>query len=492
MSSNTKAPVFDLKELLRVAQDPGSTTKQLVQVWRLTKSSRVRKAVAANPNADVDIMKMSARLYLKEVLSNPSFELIELFLDDPFIKAVQATYKNPPKSGRLTYPQNLKSSDREIIIRAMLLSPQLTFEGLQSCSSILPSAVFKRDLSSPDVFKRAKELVDKKLGVQRGRVLITDVKDFGKINSLDSREVSLFFKFHDLGLISKAEINSLIYRAGLKNTLWGSDFLALKYILAQLLEGDTDDLAIDNATRAIMVAGASVSVVKIWEKISKDDPNLCKVKDKILRSFVKVFVNTLEFSSNYGWGDVPHSVVEISKTLHECIIDIVIKSRFNGVKKGRLMGLHTWDYEFIYGMFESIGFEKYASVYNQIKFQVSDAMSMVSLNSCKKEVREFFLLNNFLGNRVSISKDTDNIVQLANEFNENGGFDEMLYRWSNLEYYRYISYDCVAMRMKSLKHYGIKDGLAPVVDSKNYVNKGYNVKSTPVTPFVDRLLRGML
>ena len=490
MSSNT--PVLDLKELLKVAQDPGSTTKQLVQVWRLTKSSRVRKAVAANPNADVDIMKMSARLYLKEVLSNPSFELIELFLDDPFIKAVQATYKNPPKSGRPTYPQNLKSSDREIIIRSMLLSPQLTFEGLQSCSSILPSAVFKRDVSSPEVFKKAKELVDKKLGIQKGKVLILNLDDFGKIHSLDSREVELFFKFHDLGLISKKEINSLIYRAGVKNTLWGSDFLTTKYILSQLLEGDTDDLAIDNATKAILVAGATVGIVKIWDKISKGDPNLCKVKDKILRSFVKVFVNVLDFSSIYGWSDVPTSVVEISRTLHECIIDIVIKSRFDSVKKGRLVGLNTWDYEIIYGMFESIGFEKYASVYNQIKFQVGDAMSIVSLNSCKRELREFFLLNNFLGNRLVISKDTDNLVQLADEFNEKGGFDEMLYWYSNLDYYKYISYDYRVMRIKSLKHYGVDECLAPRVDGKNSIDRRDKAKSAHTTPFVDRLLTGTL
>jgi hypothetical protein len=497
MSSNKVAPpVVDskelLKELMRVALDPSSTKKDLSRAWTLTKSSKVRKAIAANPNADVDVMKMSARLYLKEVLSNPSFELMELFLDDPFIKKVQATYKSPPKSGSISWSHAFKHSEKEIIIRAMLLSPNLTFDGLQYCSGSLPSAVFKRDISSPDVSKRCKALLASRFGhiknVNGGK--ISAVSDFGGSSGINYRDIKLMFKFHEIGLVDKSKIDNLIYKSGVISHNYDGDFIATRYIISELIKGDTDEAAIDNATKAILVVGSDVGIKKIWEKIAKDDSSVLKVKDKILRSFVKVLVNVLDFSSSYGWKSVPYALKSISEYLHEAIIDIVIRDRFRNIKKGRLLGLNTWDYEFIYGVFESIGFINYASAYHQNNFGIWDLSSIISLNSCKREVQEFFVLNNFLGGRLLISKDTSNLVGLIDELNEKGSWDEVLYYYINLDYYKTILYSTEHLRNKAIRHYKPAVPLMPHVSVKNHLSKTGPCPNPPVTPFVQRLMSG--
>jgi hypothetical protein len=491
MSNNKVAPpVVDskelLKELLRVAQDPGSTKQELSRAWKLTKSSKVRKAIAANPNADVDIMKMSARLYLQEVLGNTSFELMELFLDDPFIKQVQATYKSPPKSGRINFTHPVKHTDKEIITRAMLLSPQLTYDGLRHCSQVLPSAVFKRDMANSEVFKRCKTLVDAKFVAMKSSAIgkIRSIEDFSRLSNYSYKEIKMMFKFHELGLVDKLDIDNLIYRIGIANSHYGSDAVTTRYILSELIRGDTDDIAIDNATRAILVVGAETGIKKIWEKIIKEDVHLLKVRDKILRSFVKVLVNILDFSAVYGWDQIPYRLKETSEVLHGAIFDMVIRDRFKDIKKGKLLSFKTWDYEFIYGVFESIGFIKYASAWHQDKFHIYDPTSIVSLNSCKREVQEFFLLNNFLGKNLLISRDTSNLVSILDEFNENGSPQEMFYASIDLEYYKKICYSPDNLRVKSINHYG------PAV-TPSVISAGMPKSQPPVTPFTQRLLSGI-
>ena len=70
--------------LLSEAQNPNTSPERLREIWDTTKSTRVRKAVASSPNADTKTMSMAARLYIKEVIANPSFEVMNLFDEDEF------------------------------------------------------------------------------------------------------------------------------------------------------------------------------------------------------------------------------------------------------------------------------------------------------------------------------------------------------------------------------------------------------------------------
>ena len=73
---------------MAAALDPETSEKKLLEIWNKSKSVRVRKAVASNPNASPLVLAEGSRLYLKEVLENPAFALLEIFSDDPDIRSL--------------------------------------------------------------------------------------------------------------------------------------------------------------------------------------------------------------------------------------------------------------------------------------------------------------------------------------------------------------------------------------------------------------------
>lgn len=155
----------DLTALYKIATDPSSTQKQLKEVWKETKSVKVRKAVASNLNCDPDTLRMAARLYLKEVIENPSFEMLKLFDQDPFISklfdAFEApdSYANKNKSKFSSYSAS-KGSDETLLARAMLLSPKLASHNtVRAIYNTLGITEIKRELKDEEVRKRLRKVV---------------------------------------------------------------------------------------------------------------------------------------------------------------------------------------------------------------------------------------------------------------------------------------------------------------------------------------------
>ena len=146
--------VNDVDVLLAKAQDPTATQEELRELWDTTKSTRVRRAVASNPNADSKTMCMAARLYIREVIANPSFELLNLFNEDKFVKQVYEAYSDPAAFYAKTQLSNIKNvnGNRINIARALLVSPNLrSARILQDICACMGSAEFKRELKEPDV-----------------------------------------------------------------------------------------------------------------------------------------------------------------------------------------------------------------------------------------------------------------------------------------------------------------------------------------------------
>ena len=144
----------DVDVLLAQAQDPTATQEKLRELWDTTKSTRVRRAVASNPNADSKTMCMAARLYIREVITNPSFELLNLFNEDKFVKQVYEAYTDPAEFYRKTQLSNIKNvnGNRINIARALLVSPNLrSAKILQDICACMGSAEFKRELKEPEV-----------------------------------------------------------------------------------------------------------------------------------------------------------------------------------------------------------------------------------------------------------------------------------------------------------------------------------------------------
>lgn len=157
-------------DLLAEAQDANSTPERLAELWRVTKSTRVRKAIASNPNSDVKTMAMAARLYVKEVIANPSFELLNLFDEDKFVKMIYEAYEDPQELYKKTSLPNVKNTNdnRINLARALLVSPNLRSSNiLQDICSTLNSAEFKRELKDPDVMKNVAKVAKSNLEIFR-------------------------------------------------------------------------------------------------------------------------------------------------------------------------------------------------------------------------------------------------------------------------------------------------------------------------------------
>ena len=131
------------KELLEIAQDESSTPEQLSKVWDITRSVKIRKAVASNPNANALTLRVAARLYLEEVLENPGFQMLNLFDDDQWIKKIGEVYENPELWTR-SYYYGSRAEQLDPFARAALLSESLNETQLNSIMEFLPVASLKR------------------------------------------------------------------------------------------------------------------------------------------------------------------------------------------------------------------------------------------------------------------------------------------------------------------------------------------------------------
>jgi hypothetical protein len=154
-------------DLYRIATDPDASQEQLRDAWNATKSTRVRKAVASNPNCDSATMCMAARLYLKEVIANPSFELLNLFQEDKFVKRIHEAYTDPAEFYKGTQLPSIRNTNgnRINLARALLVSPSLrSAKIVQDICATLSGAEFSRELKDPDVWDNVRAIVTGNLG----------------------------------------------------------------------------------------------------------------------------------------------------------------------------------------------------------------------------------------------------------------------------------------------------------------------------------------
>lgn len=158
---------MSVDDLYKVATDPDATQEQLRDAWNATKSTRVRKAVASNPNCDSATMCMAARLYLKEVIANPSFELLNLFQEDKFVKRIYDAYTDPAEFYKHTQLPSVRNTNGNRIntARALLVSPNLrSAKILQDVCATLSGAEFSRELKDQDVRDNVRTVVMGNLG----------------------------------------------------------------------------------------------------------------------------------------------------------------------------------------------------------------------------------------------------------------------------------------------------------------------------------------
>lgn len=153
-------PSSDTKKDLVLALDEGTPENELFALWRTSKSVKVRKAVASNPNAGPRLLREAARLYLEEVLSNPGFSMLELFDDDPWLMKVSAAYNNPwdfllANRGTLGFS---RTQSHDYFGWAILLSPNLDSASLDKCVQYISLGAFRRAIKTPSTLGKVQEI----------------------------------------------------------------------------------------------------------------------------------------------------------------------------------------------------------------------------------------------------------------------------------------------------------------------------------------------
>ena len=500
--TKAKTSAEDLDKLMEIAKDPSATGDQLKKVWKSTVSPKIRKQIALNANADLEVMKMAARLYLKELLSNPSFELIEIFLDDPFVKAVQKAYKSPPSNGHVGYEKGVNGErDRMIVQRALLLSPHLNYASLENCSKALPTAVFKRELKDPVIYNKVKSLVNSKFASLQIKKTATTllcnspcVDLFEKSSQIDDDTVAWAYRYAELGIVSESEIHNIVYAKGLSRSMYHVDPAHIRHIMSNLKSSSGKKPNIDSATRSILVGGKHCAE-RIGDLIldPRKGANYLSHKGEILASLSEVMVNISELYTEYGWDRVTGSMFNLPFKLYKAIVKAVVESSDCQIKKGHMLNVNESNYEYIYNKFMSLGFNRYAPIFYQRMFCIEGLKSYQSLANCSPDVQKFFILNGFVDRGVPISEATASTVAVIDEINESGPIEKAIFKFVGLDYYKMVIYNCEFMRFKLADHCGISHDLLPCVDIKGNQQYRHSDKSISTykstADFVNRLLR---
>lgn len=147
------------KELLEIAQNESTTPEQLSKIWITSKSIKVRKAVASNPNADALTLRAAARLYLEEVLDNPAFEMLKLFDDNEWIQKLGEIHENPERWANGIGYYSRSTGQLEPFARAALLSPQLSSYAMVTIMEFLPVSSLTRAFKYPKTRENSRKMV---------------------------------------------------------------------------------------------------------------------------------------------------------------------------------------------------------------------------------------------------------------------------------------------------------------------------------------------
>lgn len=147
------------KELLEYVKKEDIDEKELSKIWNTSRSVKVRKEIAKNPNASVEVLEQSARLYLEEVIENPAFEMLALFDSDEWVNTVAKAYRSPGEAIYSSMKWIRQSVSHDTIFRAALLSDQLDLDCLDIIATGISSAALKRAFKNKRTQERVKNLV---------------------------------------------------------------------------------------------------------------------------------------------------------------------------------------------------------------------------------------------------------------------------------------------------------------------------------------------
>ena len=149
---------------LTEAQSEETSPDRLSEIWNTSRSVKVRKAVASNPNADPLVLRQAARLYLDEVVENPGFEMLQLFdTGDQWVKDIASAYHDPTEFLSTRGAYYWSRGGTECYLKACLLSKKLDGWTLNRVVDNIPATGLRRAIKNPSVRERIRSIFVKEL-----------------------------------------------------------------------------------------------------------------------------------------------------------------------------------------------------------------------------------------------------------------------------------------------------------------------------------------
>ena len=411
-----------VEELYAIATDPGSGAKKLSWAWGQTKSPRVRKAIASNPNSDSKILAMAARLYIKEVMNNPSLELINLFNEDKFVKEIYEAYMNPRKYTR--YNAIHHSKEKYNISRAIIVSPNLrTYEPLGAVLSFVTQTEFTRELKDPIVKRNLQGIVKSNL-------------------DLINLPTAIFFMKCDLIDIDDFESSLDKRMPGARSTHWVGKSTYCKFFT------DLSESSATYETLLKFIYTANPGNVRDFIKVVKGDAN--PPSDEMLDLYASLYKDSLHIDVKlrrqrkvvgrvnfYGSNSIRLNEDDWSSHLCDLLWIAIISRNKEAVK--------NLDFESIYADLSRVGLVEEMGPYRcPLKFEcgrVSDKNKIIDKLLALKDdkVLEFFLTSGMVMDHWFVTKDPNSaefkLVERINSINErkfhNG--ERLLYGYSDID-----------------------------------------------------------
>lgn len=148
------------KELFEYVKSENVSEEELSKIWNTTRSVKIRKQIALNPNASPLVLEQAARLYLEEVIKNPAFQMLALFDDSSWVGNVAKAYQSP---GDVIYHSMRwlrNNSNHDIFYRAGLLSDQLDTDLLDTIAIGISAASLKRAIKNSETKEKIKNVLE--------------------------------------------------------------------------------------------------------------------------------------------------------------------------------------------------------------------------------------------------------------------------------------------------------------------------------------------
>ncbi len=376
-----------LNSLLEKAQDESVTETQLFEIWHITKSIKIRKAIASNPNAGPSILRMAARLYLEEVLENPGFEMLKLFDSDPWITKITEAYEDPNyffvKYGKYTSI----GINGDLFTRAVLLSKKLTPEALNCCLCYGSRTALDRALKNKTVFSNIQMLV---------RQTFTSDQ-----NVYMPYEIEGLLCLHKRGVITDQDLSTASAKFGMasvsaKKRVYNDFFNTMVSRYASEKNEDKKNFFVSLFARILIISRSHT--------LGWIDPYSTATSREVFIDFIaKVFKKvTLVTGDKYLTSDHRRAL--------SGILCYYVRSKFNSSKQ------EASDFQAVHDFFESYDITE-AIISNRPGLNFRHSGWMKEIDKCPIEVKSFLVRSESLGSWVPVT-DSDGRYKIFNEVNE--------------------------------------------------------------------------